>query len=217
LKQTLKIGAMLLVVAGLVMTGIAVAQSGGDTTTTTAATAEATPLRSQILDWLAPLVEAGTIDQSQAEAVADTLAEAMPGFRGHMGRGLGAVREAADFLGMTPQEVTDALRDGQTLAEIAVAQGKTAQALIDHLAGLAEEHLDELVADGRITAEQKADMLEHMTERITDMVNGEYGGHMMGGMMGGHMGGPGMGHGRGMGGFGPGPGWDYDESDDTGA
>ena len=86
-------------------------------------------------------MDEGTIDQGQAEAVADTLAEALPRPHGPMGRGLEAVREAADFLGLTPEELGEAVRDGQTLAEIAVAKGSTADALIDHLAGLAEEHL----------------------------------------------------------------------------
>ncbi len=199
MKQTLKIGAMVLAVAALAMTGVAVAQSGGEATTgevTTAqaTTGEVTPLRTRIVEWLAPLVEDGTIDESQAEAVADTLAEALPGPHGPMGRGLEAFREAAGFLGLTPEALAEAVRDGQTLAEIAVANGSTAEALIDHLTGLAEEHLDDLVADGRITAEEKADMLANMTDHITDLVNGEIDRPMMGG--------PGMGHRRGMGGDG---------------
>jgi len=202
LKQTLKIGAMLLVVAALAMTGVALAQSDDEATTDPATTVEERPLRSQIIEWLAPLVDAGTIDENQAEAVADTLAEAMPGFPGHMGRGLEAVREAADFLGLTPEAIIDALRDGQTLAEIAVAQGSSAGALIEHLTGLAAEHLDELVADGRITAEEKTDMLAGMTDRITDLVNGEIDRPLLGGpgMGRGHRGGP---MGGGMGGNGP--------------
>jgi hypothetical protein len=200
LKQTLKIGAMVLAVAALVMTGVAVAQTGDDTaaddaTTNQAATAEVTPLRTRILDWLAPLVEDGTIDDSQAAAVADTLVEAMPHFAGPMGRGFEAARQAADFLGMTPEELGTALRDGQTLAEIAVAQGETPETLIAYLNGLAEDHLDEMVAAGRITEEQKADMLANMTDRITDLVNGE--------LDGAPMGGPGMGHRGGRGGAGP--------------
>jgi polyhydroxyalkanoate synthesis regulator phasin len=187
LKQTLKIGAMLLVVAALTMTGVALAQSEEDSVFDEATT-DVSPLRDRIVGWLAPLVEDGTIDQSQAEAVADTLAEALPRPQGPMGRGLEAVRQAADFLGLSLEELGTALRDGETLAEIAAAQGSSAEALIDHLTGLAAEHLDELVADGRITAEQKADMLEHMTERITALVNGEIERPLMGG--------PGMGRGR---------------------
>ena len=198
MKQTLKIGAMLLVVAALAMTGVALAQSDDAPTTDPAAASEETPIRSKIVEWLAPLVDDGTIDQSQAEAVADTLAEALPRPPGPMGHGIEGVREAADFLGLTPDDLVEALRNGQTLADLAVANGSTAEALIDHLVGLAEAHLDELVADGRITAEEKADMLAHMTERITASVNGEIDRPFMGG--------PGMGHGRGgMGGPGGGP------------
>jgi phenylpyruvate tautomerase PptA (4-oxalocrotonate tautomerase family) len=206
LKQTLKIGAMLLVVAALATTGIAVAQSGSEATTDEASTTEVTPLRTKIVEWLAPLVDEGTIDQSQAEAVADTLAASMPDFPGgRMDRALEAVRETADFLGLTPEEVVVAVRDGQTLAEIAVAQGQTAEALIAHLSTLAAEHLNQLVADGRITEEQQADMVANMTDRITDLVNGRIDRPMMGG--------PGMGRPRGMGGDGScmGGGTDLDE------
>jgi len=203
LKQTLKIGAMLLVVAALAMTGVALAQSDDAATADPATTIEETPIRSKIVEWLAPLVDEGTIDQSQAEAVADTLAEALPRPPGPMGHGIEAIREAADFLGLTPEDLVEALRDGQTLADLAVANGSTADALIDHLVGLAEAHLDELVADGRITAEEKADMLEHMTERITASVNGDIDRPFLGGPGMGHgpggMGGPGMGRGPGDG------------------
>lgn len=209
MKQTLKIGAMLLVVAALAMTGVALAQSDDAGNTDPATNVEETPIRSKIVEWLAPLVDEGTIDQSQAEAVADTLAEALPRPHGPMGRGIEAIGEAADFLGLTQEELVAALRDGQTLADLAVANGSTADALTDHLVGLAEAHLDELVADGRITAEEKADMLEHMTERITASVNGEIERPFMGG--------PGMGRGR-HGGMGDGPCMDGDtEAEDLGA
>ena len=45
LKQTLKIGAMLLVVAALATTGVALAQSDDEATTDPATAAEETPLR----------------------------------------------------------------------------------------------------------------------------------------------------------------------------
>lgn len=213
MKQTLKIGAVVLAVAALAMTGVAVAQSDAEGSVFEAATLEDSPLRSKIVEWLAPLIDEGTIDQGQAEAVADTLAERLPPApRVAVARGLEAVRQAADFLGLAPQEIVAAVRDGQTLAQIAVAQGSTAAALVDHLVGAVEEHLSARVADGRITEEQKADMLEHATERITDLVNGEIDRPLMGGP------GMGRGHGRGMGGFGGGPCSDGDAgSQDLGA
>ncbi|MFH1331001.1 MAG: hypothetical protein ABIJ48_10175 [Actinomycetota bacterium] len=209
MKQTLKLGAMVLAVAALAMTGVALAQSDDEPTTDQATTVEEAPLRSKIVEWLAPLVDEGTIDQDQAEAVADTLAEALPRPHRPVGRGIEAVREAADFLRLTPQELVEAVRDGRTPAEIAVANGSSADALIDHLAGLVEEHLTDLVADGRITEEQKAEMLERATEHLTDLVNGEIDRPLMGG--------PGVGRGR-HGGMGGGPCLDGDgSSEDLGA
>jgi hypothetical protein len=206
LKQTLKIGGMLLVVAALTMTGIAVAQTDNTTSVFAAAdeTAPAgeTPFRSRIVEWLAPLVDDGTITDEQAAAVADTLAGHMPHLRHGIGRGLVAVREAADFLGMTGQELVEALRDGATLADLADAHGLAAEALIDHLVGVAEERLDEAVADGRITEDQKAEMLAEATERITGLVNGDLERPFLGG---GFEGPGGMGRGRQGGGMGGGP------------
>ncbi|HSQ38224.1 MAG TPA: hypothetical protein VLS92_10070, partial [Acidimicrobiia bacterium] len=73
MKQTLKIGAMLLVAAAVATTGIAVAQSGDDVSVFSAVAdevavadetaadettpADDTPLRSRIIEWLDPLVE----------------------------------------------------------------------------------------------------------------------------------------------------------------
>ena len=196
MKQTLKIGAMLLVVAALATTGVALAQSGDSATTDQSVPATERPVYSKILEWLAPLVDEGTIDQSQAEAVAGTLAESLPAMPHHMGRALDAMREAADFLGLTPQEIAEGLRDGATLAEIAADNGSSGEALINHLVGVTGDRLDEAVAAGRITAEEKAQILANAIERITDLVNGDIERPFLGGP-GGHMG---PGPGRGMGG-----------------
>jgi hypothetical protein len=208
LRQTLKIGAMLLVVAALVTTGIAVAQSddGGAVFT---ALEDATdsdqvalfgerPVRARILEWLAPLVEDETIAQDQAEAVADTLVDHLPRWRGAIVRGLHGLDDAADFLGMTARDLAEALRDGATLGDLAEDHGLGAEALIDHLVGLVQTHLDAAVTDGRITEEEAAEHLARATEHITDLVNGVLERPLLGEGFGG---GPGFGrHGGGMGG-----------------
>lgn len=211
MKQTLKIGVMLLVAAALVTTGIAVAQSDDDSSVFSAvvdttgadetAPGDEGPVRSRILEWLAPLVDDDTITQEQADAVADTLADHLPRLRAGLMRGLHAVDDAADFLGMTARELVEALRDGATLAGLAEDHGG-ADALIDHLVGLVEVHLDQAVADGRLTEEEAAERLAEATERITALVNGE-----LELPMPGHGSGPGegMGLGRRGGGMGNGP------------
>src|SRR3989304_8366405 len=91
MQHTLKIGLALVVVAAIAMSGIALAQTGSDTTSPTAAV-QALPGYERLLDKLAPLVDAGTISQDQADAVAETLLHDMGG-PGPRGRGLEAVRE----------------------------------------------------------------------------------------------------------------------------
>ena len=51
-------------------------------------------------------------------------------------------------------EVRDLLRDGQSSADIATAQGVDVQTVIDTLVNVAKEHLDEAVANGRLTQEE---------------------------------------------------------------
>lgn len=206
MKQSLKIGLMLLVVAALATTGIAVAQSGDgasvlsaadDTTDDQAALTDERPIRSRILEWLAPLVEDETITQDQAEAVADALVDHLPRLRPGLMRGLHALDEAADFLGMTVRDLVEAVHDGATLGDLAQEHGLSADALVDHLVGLLEERLDQAVADGRITGEEAAEHLAEATEHLTDLVNG-----VLGRPLPGESFGPGLGrghHGNGMG------------------
>ncbi len=172
MRQTLKVGFLVLVVAAMVTSGIALAQTAdenadGDTPTT------------RIMERLGPLVEGGTISETQAQAVADVLAEGIGirgggpghgGSRGHHGVGPESV---ADFLGITTDDLKAAHEEGQTLAEIAEANGTSRTELVDFLVGEAETRLDEAVADGKIDETEKAEKLAEITERINQMVDGE--------------------------------------------
>ncbi len=164
MKQTLKIGVTVLLVMALTMSGIALAQtgSGGDDE----AAAGDGPV-AKILEALGPLVADGTITQAQADAVAETLAEALPQRRPHRGLRF-VIGAAADFLGMEAPDLAAQLRDGATLAEIA---GSQTAALIDSLVAEISERLDAAVADGRITQEEADEKLAEATERIATFVN----------------------------------------------
>ena len=195
MKQTLKIGITLVVVAALAMSGIALAAADDDT----AVDVTETPAYSRILDTLQPLVDDGTLDTDEAAAVAELLAGEFRG-RGHgpgAFRGLAAV---ADFLGLDAEEMRAAIEEYDTIAEIAEANGSSAQAVIDHLLSLCEERLSTAVENDRITEDEKAELLADAEERITEMVTSplpEPGDRPM------------RGHrphgGMGPGGFGPGP------------
>lgn len=206
MKQTLKMAVMLLVVAALTTAGIALAQSGGDTSVFVAAAdttdadetapTDERPVRARILEWLTPLVEDETITQEQAEAVADTLVDRLPPLRPGLVRGLHVLDEAADFLGITVREVVEALRDGTTLAELA---GDAAEDLVDHLLEVFAEHLDRAVAAGYLTEDEAAQRLDEAAERLADLVNGDVDLPGPGLGFGGRPPGGGFGHGPGRG------------------
>ncbi len=132
-------------------------------------------------DWieetLAPLVEAGTITQAQADAVTKALVDARPegGPGGPHGHGRMGVRleAAAAALGMTEDELRTALRDGSSLAEVAAARKVDVQKVIDALVADATTRLDEKVSSGDLTQEEADQRKADLTERITAMVNGE--------------------------------------------
>ncbi len=176
--------------AGVLLIGptTVLAQSDDDTTTTTQAPAtddEATTppaVPSWIQDVLDALVAAGTLTQAQADAVTNALQEARPahgpfGPGGHWHHGPGrfgariALSTAADAIGISEDELRDALRDGQTLAEIADAHDVTAQAVIDALVADAKERLDQAVADGDVDQAEADERLSDITDRITTAVN----------------------------------------------
>lgn len=128
---------------------------------------------------LAPLVEAGTITQAQADAVIAALAEAGPpaggghgGRGGEMGgRGGPGLDTAAEALGITSDELRTALEGGQTIAEVASEKGVDVQTVIDAMVAGLKTHLDEEVASGEHTQAEADEKLAGATERITDSVN----------------------------------------------
>jgi hypothetical protein len=114
---------------------------------------------------LQTLVDDGTLTSSQLDAVVAALEAARPMGGGHEGRGHGGqnhggargekrqerLTTAAEAIGITAEELKTAIEGGQTIAQVAEANGKTVQSVIDALVAQATTDL---------------------TQRITDMVNG---------------------------------------------
>jgi uncharacterized protein YidB (DUF937 family) len=96
-----------------------------------------------------------------------------PGFR-HGRLGLGADLDvAAEALGISEDDLRDALRDGQTIAEVAEAEGVDVQTVIDALVAEATARIDDAVADGDLDADDAEELKADLPDRITDLVNGE--------------------------------------------
>ncbi len=105
---------------------------------------------------LQALVDDGTLTASQRDAVVAALEAARPADGGRHGGRHGGLRgemldTAATAIGITADELKTEIEAGKTIAEVAVANGATAQDVIDALV---------------------ADASADLTQRITDLVNG---------------------------------------------
>jgi hypothetical protein len=78
---------------------------------------------------------------------------------------------AASFLGISVSALATDLKAGKTLAQEAVAKGKTAATLIDAVVAAQKTVLDAEVSAGWITTAQETSLLAHTTTEITNLVN----------------------------------------------
>lgn len=142
-------------------------------------------------------VAAGNITAAQATELKERIASGdMPlvglGRGGHGGPGGGLHRvvdlaAAATFLGVTEAELRTSLDEGDTLADVAQAEGKSVDALVATLVTAAKADLAQAVEDGRITAAQQQELVADLPARIAEMVEN---GRPEGGGRGGHHGPP---------------------------
>lgn len=132
----------------------------------------------RLREHLQALVDAGTIDAAQADAVAAHLAEQLPTRGGH-GHGRGgrgahlALDVAAETLGVTEDELRTALQSGSSLADVADAEGVELDTLVTALVDAARERLAQGVADGRLTQEQADERAADLQARVEEHVQRE--------------------------------------------
>ncbi|MET0938463.1 MAG: hypothetical protein ABWY51_04480 [Gaiellaceae bacterium] len=136
------------------------------------------------LEQLDAALAAGRLTEEQADAIREQIESGDflgPrgfgfGFRGphsHILGGPGHLEGAADYLGLTEAELHERLRNGQSLADIAEAEGRSVAGLKRALVATAKERLDQAVEDGGITAAQRDQLLEQLEAKIDDLVNAE--------------------------------------------
>jgi polyhydroxyalkanoate synthesis regulator phasin len=155
-----------------------------DESTTESTTDSADPTKTDhgglLEETLQPLVDDGTLTQEQADKVIAALQEARPfGGRDH-GPGFGGgghhhmilgLETAASALGVTTEDLRTAFADGKSIADVAAEQGVEVQTVIDTLVAEVSTHLDEAVAEGRLTEEEAATRKTEVTEKITELVD----------------------------------------------
>ena len=81
------------------------------------------------------------------------------------------VEQIAEFLGLTSQDVIMAKQDGQSLAQIAEANGVSAAELAAFLLSQIEERVAAALAEGKIDQARADELLQNAPERIDQMIN----------------------------------------------
>ena len=157
--------------AGLALGGLSVtaasAQSYGDESTATVEQTEST-------------VDTGSGDAGDIILVQDTEVPAdadsqapegeRSGRRGH--RGGCNLDAAAEAIGIEEADLKAAIQSGDSIADVAAANGVDADAVIDAMVNAKAENIAEKVAEGRITQDEADVELAELEARITDQVNG---------------------------------------------
>lgn len=167
-------GTLSLTGVALLIPGVASAQ--GDETSTSGISGRVEALRNA----LAGLVTDGTLNQAQADKVADTLATKRRGPGRHHGPGrqkpgphgvklLPAAIAAA--IGIEVDELRAEHQAGKTLTQIAEANGVSREVLLERLVAVARSQLAEAVAAGRLTQEQADERAAELQERIGQRVD----------------------------------------------
>jgi hypothetical protein len=103
------------------------------------------------------------------------------GFGGGLGPGqgfrfggfFGATSSAVTgYLGVTAAALRSDMQNGETLAQVAKAQGKTVAGLVALMVAGQKKLIDDAVSDGRLTQAQAQQFESSLQQRITEMVNG---------------------------------------------
>jgi hypothetical protein len=195
-KRTLAVGATVLVVAG--GAGAAIAATRGSSGTADAfveSLAEHLGVSTDVLedaakaaaiDQVDAALDDGRITEEQADALKERIEEGdspfffgPPLFAGpdlHHGGGafVDGFDAAAEYLGLSEDELRERLSEGQSLAEIARAEDKSVDGLKQAMLGEAEESLDQAVEDEDLTREQADRILDRLRDHIDDLVNGDF-------------------------------------------
>lgn len=137
-------------------------------------------------DQLDQAVTDGKLTQKQADALKQRIAKGgLPLGGGFGGRGHGgpgghgpgglagrgdSLAAAASYLGLTETQLRDKLTAGTSLADVAKAQGKTADGLEQAIVDATKKDLDKAVTDGKLTAAQRDSIEKDLAARVKQRV-----------------------------------------------
>jgi hypothetical protein len=142
-------------------------------------------LRAAAIEQVEEALDAGNVSEEQADAFIERLESSdfplLGGLgpwghgrfshRGAPGPGFDLFEKAADYLELTEAQLHNRIANGRSLAEIAEAEGKSTEGLVDALVEAQEAELNEAVDDGRQTESQADAIRENLRERIEFFVD----------------------------------------------
>ena len=94
-----------------------------------------------------------------------------PGNPGGPSRGRPHLEPAATAIGISVDDLRAALRDGKSIAEVAVAEGSTRQAVVDALVAAARDRIEQAVEAGKLDRERADAALRGVEDRVGRMVD----------------------------------------------
>lgn len=96
-----------------------------------------------------------------------------PGTVRRIHRGLHGLAGAANAIGITVEDLVNSINEGNTIAEVAEANGSSGDAVVDAMVAAASERIDQAVESGRLTADEGEARLARLAERLTTFVNAD--------------------------------------------
>jgi|GEM_PF-3577017 len=111
--------------------------------------------------------------QDETTTTTTTTTATDEGIARHGGCGGEQLATAAEALGITEDELVDRLAAGDTVADVATAEGVPVSDVVAALVADAEERVAAAVEDGRLTQDEADTRLADVEQRITDAVNGD--------------------------------------------
>jgi len=137
-------------------------------------------LKGAAIDRVDAALAAGRITKDEADAMKAAINSGKlplglgPGLEMHAdGHGIGGMLDAAaTYLGLTQDQLRTQLESGKSLADVAKAQNKSVDGLKQAMIAAVQSKLDQAVKDGRLTSDQRDQMLADFKAHIDDLVNG---------------------------------------------
>lgn len=155
MKRVLFVGALLLAVGIGIALGPSIGFADADDSTTTTQPFYGRMANTGFADWQGERMGRGMMGGGFGFALAGTSHEGI-----------------AEALGITSDELFELTQAGKSLAEIAEEKGVSVEQLTEVIVSAHIEQLDQLVADGKLTEENKALLLENVEEMAIAMING---------------------------------------------